>query len=229
MIIEFRFPKKWRNLENLGVRQALILNSQRRPTSNRTCTSTIPQKALQILISKMESYKRCCFHHCMPRKLRGNPMHWSCRREKGKCTIWAGKESLRSHSSEGQKASVKPVHWFHLGREIDQEFCSETVTRRIWEDLFLKATRITCSIRRDQTWRSKSFVSSPSTSASVNYKDKRKSKDWRYRSHNTNLLSPDENRFDYKKNCLRKKQFSEILKSEICTKWEKWRELKSNE
>ena len=28
-------------------------------TSNRTCTSTIPQKALQILISKMESHKRC--------------------------------------------------------------------------------------------------------------------------------------------------------------------------
>ena len=36
-----------------------ILKYQRRPTSNRTCTSTIPQKALQILISKMESYKGC--------------------------------------------------------------------------------------------------------------------------------------------------------------------------
>ena len=57
---------------------------QRRPTSNRTCTSTIPQKALQILISKMESYKRCWLHHCVPRKLRRNPTHWSCRRERGK-------------------------------------------------------------------------------------------------------------------------------------------------
>ena len=36
-------------------------------------------------------------------------------------------------------------------------------------------TRITCSIR---------------------------SKDWRYRTHNTDLLNLDENKFDYKKNCV---------------------------
>ena len=62
----------------------------------------------------------------------------------------------------------------------------------------LKETRITCSIRRDQTCRSKSFMSGPSTSASVNYNDKRKSKDWRYKTHNTDLLSPGENKLDYK-------------------------------
>ena len=60
---------------------------------------------------------------------------------------------------------------------------------------------------------------------SVNYIDKRKSKDWRYRTHNTDLLNLDENKFDYKKNCLRKKKFSEILKSEVCTRREKLREL----
>ena len=43
---------------------------------------------------------------------------------------------------------------------------------------------------------------SPSKSASVNYNDKRKSKDWRYRTHNTEMLNLDENKFDYKKNCL---------------------------
>ena len=37
-----------------------------------------------------------------------------------------------------------------------------------------------------------------STSASVNYNDKQNSKDWRYRTHNTDLLSPDENKI----NCL---------------------------
>ena len=78
---------------------------------------------------------------------------------------------------------------------------------------------ITCSIRQDQTWPSKKFISSPSTSASVNYNDKRKSKDWRYRTHNTDLLNLDENKFDCKKNCLLKKKVSEILRSEICTKW----------
>ena len=84
--------------------------------------------------------------------------------------------------------------------------CSETLIRRILEDLFLQETRITWSIKQDQTWRSKSFMSSPSTSAAVNYNDKRKSKDWRYRTHNTDLLSPDDNKFDYKKNCLWRKK-----------------------
>ena len=43
------------------------------------------------------------------------------------------------------------------------------------------------------------LMSNLSISASVNHNDKRKSKDWRYRTHNTDLLSPDENMFDYKK------------------------------
>ena len=84
-ITELLSPKKWKNSERLGRLVCRILS--RHPTFNRRYTSTIPQGALQILISKMESYKRCCFHHCMPRKLRGNPMQWSCRRERGKCTI----------------------------------------------------------------------------------------------------------------------------------------------
>ena len=39
-------------------------------------------------------------------------------------------------------------------------------------------------------------------SASVNYSDKRKSKDWRYRTHNSDLLSLDESKFVHKKDCL---------------------------
>ena len=62
-------------------------------------------------------------------------------------------------------------------------------------------------------------MSSLSTSVSVNSNDKRKSKDWHYGTHNVDLLNLDENKFDYKKNCLWKK-FSEILKFEVCTKWE---------
>ena len=53
-----------KDLEKLGhtayrITYASIQKYQRRPMSNRTCTSTIPWKALQILISKMESYERC--------------------------------------------------------------------------------------------------------------------------------------------------------------------------
>ena len=43
------------------------------------------------------------------------------------------------------------------------------------------------------------------------------------------LLNLDENKIDYKKNCLWKKKFSKILKSEIRTKWEKLRERKNFE
>ena len=92
---------------------------------------------------------------------------------------------------------------FRLNRETwSGVLCSATLTRRIWEDLFLKVAEITCSIRHDQTWRSKNFMSSHSISASVNFNDKRKSKDWRYRTHNMDLLNLDENKFDDKKNCL---------------------------
>ena len=124
-----------------------------------------------------------------PRKLRRNPMQWSCRREVSAQYPQADrKQSLRCHSSEGQEGFGKPqcIHCFHLNRETwSGVLCSETLIRRIWEDLFLKVTRITCSIRRDQTFRSKSFMSSPSISASVNWNDKRKSKDWHHRTHNT--------------------------------------------
>ena len=48
----------------------------------------------------------------VPRELRGNPMQWSCRRERVSAQLTqAGKESVRSHSSEGQKGSGKPDAW----------------------------------------------------------------------------------------------------------------------
>ena len=120
-----------------------------------------------------------------------------------------------------RKLRGNPIHCFHLGRETwSGVLCSETLIRRTWKDLFLKATRITCSIRGDQTWRSKSFMSSPSMSASVNYNDKQKSKDWRCRKHNTDMLNLDENKYVYKKNYLWRKKFSKTLRSEICTNWE---------
>ena len=58
-ITELLSPKKWRNLERLGQVARPSPQYHRRPTSNRRCISTIPWKALQTLISKMESYKRC--------------------------------------------------------------------------------------------------------------------------------------------------------------------------
>ena len=84
---------------------------------------------------------------------------------------------------------------FHQGtrnRETNSRvlFFKTTLTRQIWEDLFFKVIRIACSIRRDQTWRNKNFMSSLSICASVNYNDKRKNKDW-----HDHLLNLDENMF----------------------------------
>ena len=56
--LQFQSLKKCRNLEKLEYTAYWILKYRRRPTSNRRCISTIPWKALQILISKMEKYKR---------------------------------------------------------------------------------------------------------------------------------------------------------------------------
>ena len=61
-------------------------------------------------------------------------------------------------------------------------------------------------------------MSNLSQSALVNYNDKRKSKDWHYRTHNTDCLNLAENKFDFKKELsMKEKKFSEILKSELCT------------
>ena len=169
----------------------------------------------------MESYKRCWLLHSLPRKLRGNLLHWSCRRERSVHNLLKpiGRTVWGLIHLKVTMLWRNPMHCFHRSRETwSGVLCSETLTFRIWEGLFLKVTRITCSIRQDQTWRSKNFTSSPSINASVNYNDKRKSKDWRYRTHDTDLLNLDENKFDCKKNYLWKKTFSEIPISEICTK-----------
>ena len=85
-ITELLSLKKWRDLEKWRQLVCRILNHQRRPTSNRTYTSTIPQKALQILISKMESNRRCCRRHLYAQKASGKP-DAMVMQDRGKCTI----------------------------------------------------------------------------------------------------------------------------------------------
>ena len=113
----------------------------------------------------------------------------------------AGKESLRSRSSEGQSFGWTRYIVFIWTGKPDQEFCvQKRLSVELGEDLFLKVIRITCSIRQDQTWPNKNFTSNLSISASVTYNYKWKRKDWHYRTHSTDLLNPKENKFDYKKN-----------------------------
>ena len=59
---------------------------QRRLTSNRRCISTIPWEALQILISKMESYKRCWHFSTVCPESFGETRCNGRAGERGKCT-----------------------------------------------------------------------------------------------------------------------------------------------
>ena len=103
-------------------------------------------------------------------------------------------------------------------------------TNRIsWEDIFLKAVKIICSVKQDLNSRDRNIKLNLSIIASVSFSNKLMLKTWNYRMLNTDTSNLDENKFVYKKNYLRRKRFSEILKSEACTKWEKWRELKEYE
>ena len=81
-----------------------------------------------------------------------------------------------------------------------------------------------------KTWPHEARTSSWNLSifASVSFSNKLKLKDWNWRTHNTDISNLDEHKFVYKKNYLWRKMFSEILKYEACTRWEKWKELSSS-
>ena len=97
-------------------------------------------------------------------------------------------EEMLTSPLYAKKASVKPDALFWSEKETwSGVLCSETLIRRIWEDLFLKIKRITSQSRQDLTRRNKNFMLNLSISAPVNNKDKRKSKDWHFRTHNADL------------------------------------------
>ena len=161
-----------RNLERLGRLACRILNCQRRPSSNRRCISTIPWKALQTLISKMESYKKMQTSPLYAKKAseKSDAMAMQEREVSAQNTQADRKASLRSPSSEGSESfgETRCIVFICTG--------SEKIIRQI-EDLFLKVIRITHP-QSGKIRRSKNFMSNLSISASVNYKDKWKSKDW---------------------------------------------------
>ena len=53
--------------------------------------------------------------------------------------------------------------------------------------------------------------------------------DWIWRTPITDMLNLDENKLDYKKNKSWKKKLFKKLKFEMCTRWEKWREVRNYE
>ena len=94
-ITELFSPKNWTIWDELRRLVSRMPHCLRHPTSNRKCISTIPWQALQLLISKMESYKRCSLLHWLPRNLRGNMKHLSCKRVRGRCTLYSSRGTCK--------------------------------------------------------------------------------------------------------------------------------------
>ena len=125
------------------------------------------------------------------------------------------------------------LHCFHLevkNRDVNSRVLfSETLTRQILgrsllegnKDHFLSQAKSERARQEHQVGCLSNCISELQQHALL--------KDWNYTTLNMVTLNLDENTFVYKKNYLWRKRFSEILKSEACTKWEKWRELRNHE
>ena len=132
-----------------------------------------------------------------------------------------------SSSSQEPSAPGKPAALFSWGSENpginSRVLFSNTLTRQNLEDLFFKATKVVCSVKQNLNLWNKNIKLDLSIFASVRNNNKLMLKDWNYKMLNTDKLNLDESKFVYKKNYLWRKRFSEILKSDACTKWKKWR------
>ena len=127
-------------------------------------------------------------------KIWANPIQWLCRREVSAQFAQAIRhEILRFHSSGGRVVLEKANALFssEQGNLIRSSVFRDANPSNLRGSL-LEGNKDHLLSQARSDWRSKSFMSSPSISASVNFNDKRKS----------NLLNPDENKFDYQKNCL---------------------------
>ena len=116
-------------------------------------------------------------------------------------------ESLTSSSSQEPRATGKLAAMFSSGNEEPgNHFKSSmfkkkkrTLIRQIWEDLFLKAIKTICSVRQDLNSRYRNIKLDLAMIVSVSFSNKLLLKDWFYRTHNTDMLNLDENKFVYKK------------------------------
>ena len=131
----------------------------------------------------------------------------SCRRKRGKCTIYSSRSKGRkvwSRSSEGQKALVKPNALFssEQGNLIKSSVFGNANPSNLRGSL-LEGNKDHLLNQSKSDWWRKNCMSNPSISASVNCNDKRQRlalQDAQYW-----LLNQGENKFDCKKNYLSKK------------------------
>ena len=124
--------------------------------------------------------------------------------ERGKCTIHSNQSKGKFEVAviEGQTALAKPNALFssEQGNLIRSSVYRNAIPSNLRGSL-LEGKHGSLA-QSGKIRPGEASMSSPSTSASVNYNDKRKSKDWRSRAPNSDLLKLDENQFDYRKKFL---------------------------
>ena len=139
-------------------------------------------------------------------------------------------KSLKYHSTEGQKALLKPNALFSSEQgNLIRSSVFRNATPSILREYVLEGNKdhLFNQARSDLA---KHELHVESLNKCIGHlQNERRSKTGHHRTYTTDLLYLDENKFDYKKNWKWKKKFSEILKSEMCTKWEKLTESKNNE
>ena len=106
---------------------------------------------------------------------------------------------------------------------------SETLTQRMLRNLSLMESETTCLLERDLNWWSRNTKWNLLAIVLISFSNRLMLNDWNWRTPITDMLNLDENKFDYKKNVSWKKKLLEKLEFEMCTRWEKWRELKNYE
>ena len=225
-ITELLSPKKWRNLEWLGRLAYRILKNQRRPTSNRR---RIFDDSAEITADFDLEDGDDDFTTVCPESFR-----------ESRCDGHAGEKVSEQNTRAVRKFEVSFIRrtenlWetqytFRLNRETSS---GGSVFRNAnpsnLRESFLEGNKDHLLNQARSDLSKQELHVESLKSASVNYNDKRKSQNWHFRTHNTDLLNLDENKFDCQKNCLWKKKVSEILKSSICTKWDKFRERENIE
>ena len=87
-------------------------------------------------------------------------------------------------------------------------------------DSFFKAIKIICSGKQDLNWWSRNIIKwDLLTPVSMSFSNKLLLNDWNWRTLNKGILSPDENKFVYKKSWSWNWKHFETLRLEESTKW----------
>ena len=227
----------WRNLEKLV--------PVCRTSSHRCIPNTNQRQALQTRTLKMQNYEKCWLHHCICRiektmnplecqSQRWNLLH-SCRKEgQVQKSAHAGlRKGLMSSSSQEPSAPWKPAALLAIGNEEPGDQFKSSVFRNAgpsnvgWSLLEGNKDHLLSQPKSElmrEEHQVESFNSCVSELQQHAYAQRLE-----YKTHNTDTLNLDGNKFVYKKNYLWRERFFGILRSEVCTKWEKWREPKNKE